>query len=182
MRITNCVLVVVVVGLMLAAGCWGGDDASPTIAGVDASLVQSDDVAEAAAKPTTFTARLSGSEEVPPLETTAGGMAFFRKDRHRAAIYYRLIAHGIANIFGAHIHRAPRGLNGPVVATLLAESPAREIGLIATGTITPDDVGGMANFNDLLDDMAAGLTYVNVHTTAHPSGQIRGQVVGRPNH
>jgi hypothetical protein len=30
--------------------------------------------------------------------------------------------------------------------------------------------------DDLLEQMRAGNTYVNVHTKAHPGGEIRGQI------
>jgi len=36
--------------------------------------------------------------------------------------------------------------------------------------------GGIADLQELLAQMRAGQTYVNVHTLANPGGEIRGQV------
>lgn len=81
---------------------------------------------------------------------------------------------------GSHLHCAPAGENGPVVAFLA--------GVIAGGVdgkfeieATPTDAsivnpacGG--TLDELVQSMEDGNVYVNVHSAANPSGEIRGQV------
>jgi hypothetical protein len=99
----------------------------------------------------------------------------------------------INNVIASHIHVAPAGVNGPVVVFLFepaAPGGGRSDGVIAEGTITAADfVGPLAGhpFSDLIDAMATGNAYVNVHTNDgvdppntgagdFPGGEIRGQI------
>jgi hypothetical protein len=50
---------------------------------------------------------------------------------------------------------------------------------LAEGTITEDDlVGGLAgeSLEVLIEEIKAGNTYVNVHTSQNPGGEVRGQI------
>ena len=132
-----------------------------------------------------FRAHLSGGEEVPPVDTRAQGQAVFQLSRDGSELSYRLIVANIQNVTQAHIHMAPRGENGPVVAWLYPEGPPAELipgrfnGVLATGTITADDLVGPlagAGLEDLIEAMLAGDLYVNVHTSQFPPGEIRGQI------
>ena len=52
-------------------------------------------------------------------------------------------------------------------------------GNLAIGTLTAADLIGPLSgltLSDLLAEIEAGNTYVNVHTQAHPTGEIRGQI------
>ena len=54
-------------------------------------------------------------------------------------------------------------------------------GILTSGNITNADLEGpMAGktLTDLNKAMELGETYVNVHTEAHPDGEIRGQIQG----
>jgi hypothetical protein len=139
------------------------------------------------AERTTFTAHLTGAAEVahPPVETSATGQAVFRLSRDGTELSYRLIVANIENVTQAHIHLAPAGANGPVVAWLYPDGPpaqlipGRSSGVLAVGTITDADlVGPLAGLtlDDLIDHLRAGNAYVNVHTTAYPAGEVRGQI------
>src|SRR5437588_4910463 len=53
---------------------------------------------------------------------------------------------------------------------------------LAEGTRTPDKLvarpdAGINTWTDFINALIAGNTYVNVHTTAHTGGEIRGQLV-----
>ena len=68
----------------------------------------------------------------------------------------------------AHIHgleTAPGVGNANVIVPLVATA-ATSGTLTGSGTLTPTEVTGML----------AGLTYLNIHTAAHPAGEIRGNI------
>ncbi len=133
----------------------------------------------------TFVAPASGAQEVPPNDSLARGQTIFRLSADGDQLSYRLIVANLENVIQAHIHLAPAGVNGPVVAWLYPSGPpaqlipGRSSGVLATGTITEADlVGPLAgqSLADLVDEMEAGNTYVNVHTSQFPPGEIRGQI------
>jgi hypothetical protein len=127
-----------------------------------------------------FTAHLSGGEEVPSVETLAQGQAIFQSNKDGTELSFKLIAANIENTTASHIHLAPAGVNGPIVVALYPNfSTDKTPGIIAEGTITAANlIGPLAGhpLSDLLDAMEDGNTYVNIHTTQHPGGEIRGQV------
>ena len=132
--------------------------------------------------PSTFHAILEGDEEVPPVDSDAKGAAIFRTNNDGTELNYRLIVANIEDVTAAHIHLAPRGENGDIVAFLFdPEEPTegRTNGVLAEGTITSEDLVGPlegSTLSELIDEIEAGNTYVNVHTVDHPSGEIRGQI------
>jgi hypothetical protein len=140
----------------------------------------------ALSKSTTFIAHLSGANEVPAVETDGQGVAIVRVSGE--SIRYQLISNHLVAATQAHIHCGAEGVNGPVVAFLFGfvADGVTSNGLLASGTIEAGDViavpdneacpGGVADFDELLAKIAAGETYVNVHTVANPGGEIRGQL------
>ena len=139
---------------------------------------------------TSFSATLTGGEEVPAVVTTATGNATL--DVSGSAITYTVTVAGLANPIVSHIHIAPVGENGPVRLNLCGttDTPACGTGdgVLVTGT-NGATVGAHAiTFDELVDAMRAGNAYVNVHTDdgiGQPntgagdmqSGEIRGQIV-----
>lgn len=106
---------------------------------------------------------LDGSQEVPPTTSTATGtgVAFLHEPDNR--IVYTVRTTGLVNVTAAHFHRAPAGSNGGVLEGLNGG---------------PDDYCGVSRRLDAVELAAAkadGL-YFNVHTTANPGGEIRGQI------
>jgi hypothetical protein len=137
------------------------------------------------AQPRTATAHLSGANEVPANDSRATGQAIFKLSRDGQSISYRLIVANIQDVTMAHIHTAPADANGPVVVWLYPDAPppqlipGRSSGVLATGTITADDlVGPFAGqqLDALLEAFLEGDLYVNVHTSAFPAGEVRGQI------
>lgn len=132
-----------------------------------------------------FRAHLSGSEEVPLVETGAQGQAVFRTSLDGNSVHFRLNVANIENITQAHIHLAPAGQNGPVVAWLYPAGPPailipeRFQGVLSAGVLTADSlVGPLAGepLDALISEMMNGNTYVNVHTSQFPAGEVRGQI------
>ena len=62
-----------------------------------------------------FTAKLSGSNEVPPVTTAGSGIATFQLSADGKSIDYQLNLKNMNGVTGAHIHSGKQGENGPVV-------------------------------------------------------------------
>ncbi len=131
-----------------------------------------------------FGAKLSGDEEVPPNDSRGRGHAQFWLSKDGTSLRYKLIVANIENVTQAHIHIAPAGRNGPVIAFLFGFVPGgvTENGVLAEGTITQANllarpaIGFGGTMAELLAAMRSGNAYVNVHTVARPLGEVRGQV------
>ena len=126
--------------------------------------------------PPTITINLTGSEEVPPVQTEATGVAEFIP-LGMDSIAYSVNATNIEGVTAGHIHLGAKGENGPIVVTLFKyDTPMNEVS--ENGTITADKLEGpMAGkqISDLATGGANGTLYVNVHTEQNPNGEIRGQ-------
>jgi hypothetical protein len=142
-------------------------------------------VGTASAANSNFVAHLAGGAEVPPVETLAQGQAIFQLSKDGSELHYKLIAANIENVFMAHIHMAAADETGPIVVWLYPPRPPAQLiggrfdGVLAEGTITAEDLTGPLagmNLSDLVAQMQAGNTYVNVHTNQHTSGEVRGQI------
>ncbi|HET9252643.1 MAG TPA: CHRD domain-containing protein [Candidatus Eisenbacteria bacterium] len=139
-----------------------------------------------------YTAQLTGREEVPMRETRATGHVNFKLNKEGTELAYKLIASNIENVVAAHIHLGARGTNGGAVVTLYGPTDpggGRKNGMLAEGTITSANLTGELAGRTLLDLIAAfdaGNAYVNVHTDDgqsgsgragdFPEGEIRGQI------
>lgn len=140
-----------------------------------------------------FRTHLTGAEEVPVRLTNAQGQAIFKLSADGSSLSYKLIASNIENVIAAHIHLGPVGVNGPVVAFLYGPvdpGGGRTNGVLSQGTITAADLIGPLlgqSMVELMAEIEAGNTYVNVHTNDgvgdpnsgpgdFPGGEIRGQI------
>ena len=126
-----------------------------------------------------FRAHLSGDEEVPAVDTRATGQANFKFNETDGELEFKLIVANIDDVFAAHIHCGEFGVNGPVGVTLFGGETVSVNGILSQGTILAPDEGNACGWEDLEDvitAMESGGTYVNVHTTDNPGGEIRGQV------
>ena len=145
-----------------------------------------------------FRVHLDGAEEVPMRDTDAQGefLAVLSPDGQTLA--YKLIVANIRNVVASHIHLAPAGSNGGVVAFLFGSVPPAggpANGVLAEGTITAADLVGAFAGQDLsvlVQALVSGGAYVNVHTNDgvapnntgpgdFASGEVRGQIraIGR---
>jgi hypothetical protein len=133
-----------------------------------------------------FFARLSGSREVPPINTA--GTADFQMTNQDGNITFSLTFSGLSSSLTlSHLHFAPTKVSGGVMIFLCGgggqpDCPAATEGTI-TGTITSANVTGpttqgidVGNLDAALEAVRSNLSYVNMHTTNFASGEIRGQV------
>lgn len=130
-----------------------------------------------------FRADLSGANEVPAVESDTTGRASFHANRAETEIRFTLRirnAEGILGEAGAHIHCGPEAENGPVVAFLAGVVAGGLDGtVVIRATISDDNIINPAcgeTISELLDSIRAGNTYVNVHSIANPTGEVRGQI------
>lgn len=111
-------------------------------------------------------ASLTGAQEVPPVTTAAAGRGTIVFDSATRGVIIAYTTHDVGSPTVAHIHTGAAGVSGPANVMTLNSGPG-----IFTGT-----VGAMLSAQNVTD-INAGNTYFNVHSTAHPGGEIRGQVV-----
>ena len=133
-----------------------------------------------------FSATLSGSDEVPPTESNSTGTAKFQvteNNDNESQVSYWVNITGIKEVNAAHIHNGTTGENGDIVATLSngdsAEGDDRPPQIGFAGNITSNELQGPLEdkeISDLVSLMSDGNAYVNVHTDKYPDGAIRGQI------
>ena len=140
-----------------------------------------------------FHIRLSGNQQVPAIDTDAFGFASVRFIHNGTALNFRVVVCNIANVTLSHIHVGAAGTNGPVVIHFFDQplapfSSSHGCHTLAEGTRTQSDLvthsdstPPINNWDDFVRALFAGNTYVNVHTSAHPVGEIRGQLVSHGN-
>ncbi|MBI5069753.1 MAG: CHRD domain-containing protein [Deltaproteobacteria bacterium] len=139
-------------------------------------------------------ARLAGFQEVPAISTPGGGDFSADLSADGLTLTWTLTYAGLKGnsgeggaVTGAHVHLGQRGVAGGVAIHLCGGGGGTEAcpapPATLTGTATADGVVGPAGqglaagqLADLVAAMRAGVTYVNVHTTQFPSGEIRGQL------
>ena len=140
----------------------------------------------------TYSAVLKGANEAPAVDTDAYGKVTFLVSEDGESMRFLLGAVSIDNPVAAHIHIGAPGENGPVVVGLFSGTAGggEHNGLLSKGKITADNLTGpLAGqpFSALLDLIASGNAYVNVHTNDGvaptntgagdmASGEIRGQL------
>ena len=131
-----------------------------------------------------FDATLTGAAERPdPITTDATGSASVEVDGE--TVRFEVDVEDIDEVTMAHIHVGGTEVAGPVVVTLFNTGTPESFTdreTLSEGTFTEDDItpaGGIVTLDDLVAEMEAGNTYVNVHTTANPTGEIRGQLEER---
>lgn len=125
-----------------------------------------------------FTAELSGDNELPPVNTEANGTITIQGNNQ--SLNYQLALSDMTNVTAAHIRFGNEDENGKVVVSLLkSDSPAGLEVESVGGNFTAEDVQGpLAELplEQLIGFMGNGSTYVNVHSTDLPLGEIRGQI------
>jgi CHRD domain len=126
----------------------------------------------AQAATTQFKADLKGSSEVPPNKTTGSGTVTMTYDSATKKLTWNGSFSGLTGAATmAHIHGpAAAGKNAGILIWLSnKDTKAHPFTSPFQGSATLTD----AQAKDLMD----GQCYVNVHTAAHPGGELRGQLV-----
>lgn len=121
-----------------------------------------------------YEAHMNGANETPANTSAATGSATFVLTGHR--LRYTVTVLGLSGpATMAHIHVGAMGASGPPVYTFRIKKAAA--GTLAQGYIDlSKEVSKGVSGDSLKTLLANGNAYVNVHTAAHPGGEIRGQI------
>ena len=113
-----------------------------------------------------FTAKLDGASETPPNDSKGKGEAWVNLDMATKGLDWKAEYSGLSGpATMAHFHGpAPVGKAAGVAVPLKGDlaSPTK-----GSATLTDAQIA----------DLKAGQWYLNIHTAAHPGGEIRGQLV-----
>ena len=115
-----------------------------------------------------FATVLKGSDEVPPNTTSGTGEVKATLNTKSKGFAYKITYSGLTGpAVAAHFHgpAAPGSNAPPVIPIIKLASPIN-----GTATLTDAQIA----------DLTAGKWYFNVHTAAHPGGEIRGQLRAAP--
>ena len=140
-----------------------------------------------------FFARMIGVNENPSILSDGSGTLKLDLDRKAGTATYELTFSGLsAPATQSHIHFAKARVNGGIFVWLCQSAtnpgPAGTPdcppgGGTVTGTITastivavPAQLIAAGDFDALTDALASNSAYANVHSTAAPGGEIRGQI------
>lgn len=120
-------------------------------------------ISPAGAEQMMFHGDLTGTAQVPPVDTTATGAADVTIDSDAMTVSWTVTHEGLSGEpVAAHFHgpASPEETAPPVIdiSENLMEGSAE---------ITPEQ----------MQMIQGGLTYINIHTEANPDGEIRGQVL-----
>jgi len=106
--------------------------------------------------------KLSGAEEVPPVNASGSGEGSIRVAED-GSVSGSVTTTGVQGTM-AHIHQGAKGANGPVIVPLTKNGD--------TYTVPANAKLNAAQMSAL----KAGNLYVNVHTNANKGGEVRGQL------
>ena len=113
-----------------------------------------------------LTGNLQGAQQVPVNTSAAVGNVTVLLDKLTDSVYVTGSFAGLATAASAaHIHRGLAGESGPIVVPL-------HVTAATAGTVTGAGLVSVA----FADSIIMGYSYVNVHNSTYPAGEIRGQL------
>jgi hypothetical protein len=126
-------------------------------------------------------ATLDGAQETPPNSSPGTGGAAFTLDDVSRTLGSAVTFSGLSSPTllddantAAQIHLAPPGVAGPIIHPYPTAPIGVTSGVFADiwsgSTLTPADITALETGN----------TYIEIHTTAFPAGEIRGQITVVP--
>lgn len=121
-----------------------------------------------------YFADLNGAQENPPVATAATGKGTAVISADASTITYLITYSGLSGTANAsHIHTGAVGSNGGVILPLVV-GPSPMSGTLTSANFAAS--GSVTTFAQAVAAIRAGTTYFNIHTTANPGGEIRGQI------
>lgn len=130
-----------------------------------------------------FRLNFAGVHENPPVATPASGSGMIRVVESAGTLEISATVEGLSGAFAAaHIHSAPVGDNGPVLLSLtgVPSADGRSVTFNQTIDLATALPAGTTPA-DFIASLRAGQAYVNVHSSAHGSGEVRSQILAADN-
>ena len=139
---------------------------------------------QAQAQVITFTAQLHGGNESPVVVTASAGTATVTWNTATKAGTYNVTVYNmpVATTQG-HIHVGAPGAGGPVVVNFVIPGVgafSNDYGFSGTfgcAEVVNRPAQGINSCEDFEQSLVLNNTYANIHSTANPGGEIRGQLV-----
>lgn len=126
-------------------------------------------------------ATLLGSNETPAvINTGAFGSADVAVDTENQELTVTLRVFNLpTNATGGHIHSGGPGTGGPVVLDFNVPPRSGDFTMnlrVGAAQFRARPETGIRTLEDIIQAITGGNSYVNVHTTQFPGGEIRGQL------
>jgi hypothetical protein len=124
---------------------------------------------------------LSGQNEIPALSTSGSGALTLTVAADGSSVNYVFMVSKIANLTLARLHEGKAGATGATILTIYGGPTRSDVftGVVTQGSFTAAQLVGPLRGKTVADFVAlvkAGSVYLNVGTSSHPSGEIRGQL------
>jgi hypothetical protein len=115
-----------------------------------------------------FDAKADAGQEAPAVDAPAKGLITVKLAPGLDSIWYDALFTDLSGpINAAHFHKAAPGVSGGIIIHLTSGISGNKVSGVVTGA------GVNTTF---INDLLHGDIYINAHTTAHPSGEVRGQL------
>jgi hypothetical protein len=129
----------------------------------------------------TYRALLSGQNETPALSSSASGTLTLTVAADGSSVHYDVSVSNITDVTVARLHEGKAGTTGATILTLYGGPTKSGVfsGVLAQGSFTAAKLEDPLKGKTVADFVAlvkAGSVYLNVGTSNHPLGEIRGQL------
>jgi hypothetical protein len=126
-----------------------------------------------------YRAKLLGKNEVPKVNSTAKGSASFKSKKE--ILTWKINVTGLSNTTGAQLYLGNKSSKGDIIVDLMKSGNQSKtpLGFLMNGNISAADLKGPMQGKTVMDLKSAmnnSQTYVNILTSAHPDGEVRGPV------
>jgi len=115
-----------------------------------------------------FSTQMTGLNQVPRVATTASGHVDAVLNKNTLLLRWKLSFTGLSGPATAGHFHGPADVGAHAKSTVAFNDPVQSP-LEGRATLTPAQAA----------NLLTGKWYVNIHTTAHPGGEIRGQMILR---
>ena len=121
------------------------------------------------AAPVSFKVPMTGSQEVPPVQTNGYGIADLTYDPDTRVVTWTITYRGLSSpVIVVQFHGPGQpGKNAPGLLSLTKQDSSVESPITGQATLTPEQSR----------QFAAADWYINIHTQTYPEGEIRGLVL-----
>lgn len=119
-----------------------------------------------------YTYHLNGAQEEPEVISDAYGTGMVSIDRDQSNAHYMMVIDSLTGFSAAHFHNNVAGANGAVIYNITPNYTNG--GIFGYWLSTDPNTAFNTGFSNMFRKDSV---YVNVHTTANPNGEIRGDVM-----